>query len=62
VTAAGPRGVRYRASMAEALDELVREASAGDAILTIGAGSVGRAAEELAARLDRGKSAVTHAH
>jgi len=62
VTAAGHRGVRYRASMADALDELVTEAKAGDAILTIGAGSVGRAADELAARLGRVKSAVTHAH
>ena len=62
VSAAGHRSVRFRASMTEALDELVREAKAGDAILTIGAGSVGRAADELAARLAGGKSAVTHAH
>jgi len=62
VTAAGHRGVRYRASMAEALDELAREAQPGDAILTIGAGSVGRASDELAARLSGGKSAVSHAH
>jgi len=62
VSAAGHREVRYRAGMAEALDELVREAQAGDAILTIGAGSVGRASEELAVRLAGGTSAVTHAH
>ena len=62
VSAAGHRGVRFRAGMAEALDELAREAQPGDAILTIGAGSVGRAADELAARLAGGKSAVTHAH
>jgi len=62
VSAAGHRGVRYRSSMAEALDELAREAKPGDAILTIGAGSVGRASDELAARLAGGKSAVTHAH
>jgi len=62
VSAAGHRGVRFRAGMAEALDELAREAQPGDAILTIGAGSVGRAADELAARLAGGKPAVTHAH
>jgi len=62
VSAAGHHGVRYRASMADALDELAREAKPGDAILTIGAGSVGRAADDLAARLGRGSSAVTHAH
>ena len=57
VSAAGHRGVRYRASMEAALDELVREARPGDAILTIGAGSVGRASEELAERLARGAAA-----
>jgi UDP-N-acetylmuramate--alanine ligase len=62
VSAAGHRNVRYRGAMAEALDELVREARPGDAILTIGAGSVGRASEELALRLAGGKSAVSHAH
>jgi len=62
VSAAGHRNARYRAAMPEALDELVREARAGDAILTIGAGSVGRASEELALRLAGGKSTVTHAH
>jgi UDP-N-acetylmuramate--alanine ligase len=68
VSAAGHHGVRYRDSMEAALDELVREARPGDAILTIGAGSVGRASEDLAARLaraaepDGGKSAVSHAH
>ncbi len=62
VSAAGHRGVRFRASMRDALDELMREAKSGDAVLTIGAGSVGRAAEELVTRLSGGKSAVTHAH
>jgi UDP-N-acetylmuramate--alanine ligase len=61
VSAAGHKTVRFRSSMTDALDELVREARAGDAVLTIGAGSVGRAADELAARL-AGKAAVTHAH
>jgi UDP-N-acetylmuramate--alanine ligase len=68
VSAAGHRAVRYRDSMEAALDELLREARPGDAILTIGAGSVGRASEELAARLAGdagaagGQSAVTRAH
>ena len=51
IGAAGHRNVRYRASLAEAAEELFREAQPGDALLTIGAGSVGRVAEELATRL-----------
>ena len=58
VAAAGHRNVRYRASLAEAAEELFREAEPGDALLTIGAGSVGRVAEELAARLSE-KAQVT---
>jgi UDP-N-acetylmuramate--alanine ligase len=61
VSAAGHKSVRYWASMADALEELLREARPGDAILTIGAGSVGRTAEELAARM-AGKPAVPDAH
>ena len=51
IAAAGHRNVRYRASLSEAAEELFRESQPGDALLTIGAGSVGRVAEELAARL-----------
>jgi UDP-N-acetylmuramate--alanine ligase len=51
VAAAGHRNVRYRASLQDAAGELFGEALPGEALLTIGAGSVGRVAEELAARL-----------
>jgi UDP-N-acetylmuramate--alanine ligase len=62
VAAAGHKGVRFHASMPEALEELLREARPGDALLTIGAGSVGRASEELAARLGGRNTGVGHAH
>ena len=51
IVAAGHRNVRYRASLPEAAEELFREGQPGDAMLTIGAGSVGRVSEELAVRL-----------
>ena len=51
IAAAGHRNARYRASMPEAAEELFREGQPGDAMLTIGAGSVGRVSEELAVRL-----------
>ena len=46
--------VRYAASLAEGVGALVKEAKAGDVILTLGAGSVSQAGgmlmEELGAR------------
>lgn len=51
IAAAGHRNARYRASLPEAAEELFREGQPGDAMLTIGAGSVGRVSEELAVRL-----------
>jgi UDP-N-acetylmuramate--alanine ligase len=59
VAAAGHRNVRYRASLVNAAEELFREAQPGDALLTIGAGSVGRTAEELAAKLSEKAQAPT---
>jgi UDP-N-acetylmuramate--alanine ligase len=58
IAAAGHPDVRFRAGMAEAVEELRREARPGDAMLMIGAGSVGRAAEELALRLSEGVTVV----
>jgi UDP-N-acetylmuramate--alanine ligase len=55
---AGHKNVVYCASLQEGMQRLLQEARAGDAILTIGAGSVGRAATELAERL--GVKAATH--
>jgi len=40
--------VVYCASMQEGIEWLLKEARPGDAVMTIGAGSVGRAADELA--------------
>jgi UDP-N-acetylmuramate--alanine ligase len=45
---AGHKNVFYCASMQEGIEHLLREARPGDAILTIGAGSVSRASNELA--------------
>jgi UDP-N-acetylmuramate--alanine ligase len=54
IRAAGGSGVEYAASVAEGVSALVREAKAGDVILTLGAGSVSQAGavllEELAAK------------
>ena len=60
VRAAGHRNVQYRSSMQEAIEFLLQEAQPGDAIFTVGAGSVGRAADELALLL-RTKVTATNA-
>ncbi len=48
VRAAGHKAVAYRSTLHDAMELLLKEARPGDAILTIGAGSVGRASDELA--------------
>jgi UDP-N-acetylmuramate--alanine ligase len=58
IAAAGHRDVRFRGAMELAVEELRREARAGDAMFMVGAGSVGRAAEELTARLTESVPAV----
>ncbi len=58
IAAAGHRDVRFRGAMELAVEELRREARAGDAMFMIGAGSVGRAAEELTTRLAESVPAV----
>ena len=45
---AGHKHVVYRSSMQDGIDYLLKEARPGDAILTIGAGNVGRALGEMA--------------
>ena len=47
IRAAGHKQVMYFASMHEGIEWLLKESRAGDAIMTVGAGSVGRAADEL---------------
>ena len=48
VRAAGHKQVVYCASMQEGIEWLLKEARPGDAVMTVGAGSVGRASDELA--------------
>ena len=48
VRAAGHKNVVFRSSMQEGIEYLLREARPGDAVLTIGAGNVGRALAQLA--------------
>ena len=48
IRAAGHKNVVFRSSMQEGIEELLRAARPGDAILTIGAGNVSRAPGELA--------------
>jgi UDP-N-acetylmuramate--alanine ligase len=48
IRAAGHKSVRHLKSLQSAVEALLAEARPGDAILTIGAGSVSRAADELA--------------
>jgi UDP-N-acetylmuramate--alanine ligase len=51
VSAAGHKNVIYANSMQAAIEFLLREAQPGDAVLAIGAGSVGRAVDQLAVLL-----------
>jgi UDP-N-acetylmuramate--alanine ligase len=58
---AGHKHVHYCASMQAGIERLVAEAAAGDAILTIGAGSVSRASNEILAAL-RAEHPAHHAY
>ncbi len=60
IRAAGHKHVIFRSSMQEGIEELLREARPGDAILTIGAGNVSRAPGELAILLGA-KISIPHA-
>jgi UDP-N-acetylmuramate--alanine ligase len=57
---AGHKNVHYVRSMQDAIELLLKEARPGDAILTIGAGNVTRAAGELVVLLGS-ESPATHA-
>ena len=48
IRAAGHKNIVFRSSMQEGIEYLLREARPGDAVLTIGAGNVGRALAQLA--------------
>jgi UDP-N-acetylmuramate--alanine ligase len=58
---AGHKNVHYIRSMQEAIEFLLNECRAGDAILTIGAGNVTRASNELVTLLGT-ESPANHAH
>lgn len=58
---AQPTGVHYVESMQAAVELFLREARPGDAILAIGAGSVGRALDQLTVLL-QAEVATAHAH
>ena len=62
---AGHKSVSYMASMQKGIEKLLREARPGDAILTIGAGNVSRASNELVLLLgtyERAQQPVMEAH
>jgi UDP-N-acetylmuramate--alanine ligase len=61
VSEAGHKNVFYFRSMQESIEYLLREAAPGDAILTIGAGNVSRASNELMVLLGT-EHTTHHAH
>ncbi len=60
IRSAGHKNVVHSSTMQGGLDYMLREARAGDAVLTIGAGSVGRALDQLAMLLDS-RISISHA-
>ena len=58
---AGHKNVFYFPTMQQGIEHLLKEARSGDAILTIGAGSVSRASNELVVLLGT-EHHVNHAH
>jgi UDP-N-acetylmuramate--alanine ligase len=61
ISAAGHRNVVYSSMLQGGIEFMLREARPGDAVMTIGAGSVGRVTEELAMLLDARVSINRHA-
>ena len=61
IGAAGHKNVVYSSTLQGGIEFMLREARPGDAVLTIGAGSVGRVTEELAMLLDARVSINRHA-
>jgi len=61
IRAAGHKNVVFHSSMQDGIEEMLRAAKPGDAILTIGAGNVSRAAGELAILLGA-RVSLRHAH
>jgi UDP-N-acetylmuramate--alanine ligase len=61
VRSAGHKNVVHTSTMQEGVEYVLREARPGDAVLTIGAGSVGRALDQLAVLLEAKIPADQHA-
>jgi UDP-N-acetylmuramate--alanine ligase len=61
ISAAGHRNVVYSSTLQGGIEFMLRESRPGDAVMTIGAGSVGRVTEELAMLLDARVSINRHA-
>ncbi|HXX45431.1 MAG TPA: UDP-N-acetylmuramate--L-alanine ligase [Candidatus Acidoferrales bacterium] len=57
ISAAGHKNVVYSSTLQSGIEFILREARTGDAVLTIGAGSVGRVTDELAMLLESRVSA-----
>jgi UDP-N-acetylmuramate--alanine ligase len=61
ISAAGHKNVVYSSTLQGGIEFMLRESRPGDAVMTIGAGSVGRVTEELAMLLDARVSINRHA-
>jgi UDP-N-acetylmuramate--alanine ligase len=61
ISAAGHKNVVYSSTLQGGIEFMLREARPGDAVMTVGAGSVGRVTEELAMLLDARVSINRHA-
>ncbi len=61
ISAAGHKSVVYTSTLQGGIEYLLREARVGDAVLTIGAGSVGRVTDELALLLES-RVSTSHAN
>jgi len=62
ISSAGHKNVVYSSTLQGGIEFMLREAREGDAVLTIGAGSVGRVTDELALLLDSRISGITAPH
>jgi UDP-N-acetylmuramate--alanine ligase len=61
ISSAGHKNVVFSSTLQGGIEFMLRESRSGDAVMTIGAGSVGRVTEELAMLLDARVSTTRHA-
>ena len=62
ISSAGHKNVVYSSTLQGGIEYMLRESRPGDAVLTIGAGSVGRVTDELALLLDSRISGIAAPH